>query len=42
VITAERNTRDIELGAFRARAELAKRRAALDRATGRLPGGGVL
>ncbi len=41
VMTAERNARELELDAFRARAELAKRRAALDRATGRLPGGGA-
>lgn len=41
VIAAERNARDIELGELRARAELAKRRAALERALGRLPGGGV-
>jgi outer membrane protein TolC len=41
VITAERNARELELGAFRARAELSKRRAALDRAIGRLPGGGT-
>ena len=41
VITAERGARELELGAFRARAELSKKRTALDRATGRLPGGGA-
>jgi outer membrane protein, heavy metal efflux system len=41
VIAAERGARELELAAFRARAELSKRRAALDRATGRLPGGGA-
>ena len=41
VIIAERSARELELGSFRARADLAKRLAALDRATGRLPGGGM-
>lgn len=39
VIGAERGLRDIELAAFRARAEAWTRQAALDRAVGRLPGG---
>jgi cobalt-zinc-cadmium efflux system outer membrane protein len=41
VITAERGAREIELDAYRARTELSKRLAALDKATGRLPGGGL-
>ena len=41
VIGAERGLRDIELAAFRARAEAWRRQAALDRAVGRLPGGGA-
>jgi outer membrane protein TolC len=41
VITAERSAREIELGSYRARTELSKRLAALDKATGRLPGGGI-
>lgn len=41
VITAERSARERELAALAAQAELSKRRAALDRATGRLPGGGT-
>ncbi len=41
VITAERSAREIELASYRARAELSKRLVALDKATGRLPGGGV-
>lgn len=41
VIAAERSARDLEIGAARARAQLSKRRTALDKATGRLPGGGV-
>ena len=41
VITAERSAREIDLGSYRARTELSKRLAALDKATGRLPGGGA-
>jgi outer membrane protein TolC len=41
VITAERSAREIELGSYRARTQLSKRLAALDKATGRLPGGGL-
>ena len=41
VITAERTAREIELASYRARTELSKRLAALDKATGRLPGGAV-
>ncbi len=41
VITAETSARSLELAATAARAELSKRRTALDRATGRLPGGGA-
>jgi cobalt-zinc-cadmium efflux system outer membrane protein len=41
VINAERGLRDIELGAFRARADAWRRQAALDRAVGRLPQGGT-
>ncbi|HSN29445.1 MAG TPA: TolC family protein [Kofleriaceae bacterium] len=41
VITAERSAREIELASYRARTELSKRLVALDKATGRLPGGGV-
>jgi outer membrane protein TolC len=41
VITAERNARELELASYRARTELSKRLVALDKATGRLPGGGV-
>ena len=41
VITAERSAREIELGSYRARTELSKRLAGLDKATGRLPGGAV-
>jgi outer membrane protein TolC len=41
VITAERGARELELEAYRARTELSKRLAALDKATGRLPGGGL-
>lgn len=39
VIGAERGLRDIELAAFRARADAWRRQAALDRAVGRLPQG---
>lgn len=41
VITAERTAHEIELASYRARTELSKRLVALDKATGRLPGGGV-
>ncbi|HEY1557396.1 MAG TPA: TolC family protein [Kofleriaceae bacterium] len=41
VINAERGLRDIELGAFRARADAWRRQAALDRAVGRSPQGGM-
>lgn len=41
VIAAEHGIRDLEVSAARARAQLAKRRSALDKATGRLPGGGM-
>ncbi|HET9992594.1 MAG TPA: TolC family protein, partial [Kofleriaceae bacterium] len=41
VLAAEHGARDVEIGAARARAQLSKRRTALDKATGRLPGGGV-
>lgn len=39
VVSAERGLRDIELAAFRARAEAWRRQATLDRAVGRLPQG---
>jgi outer membrane protein TolC len=39
VIGAQRGLREIELAAVRARADVWKRQAALDRATGRAPGG---
>jgi cobalt-zinc-cadmium efflux system outer membrane protein len=39
VIGAQRGLREIQLAAVRARADVWKRRAALDRATGRTPGG---
>lgn len=38
VIGAERGLREVQLAAFRARADAWRRRAELDRATGRLPG----
>ncbi|MGE5186744.1 MAG: TolC family protein, partial [Acidobacteriota bacterium] len=41
VLSAETSARELELAADAARAELSKRRTALDRATGRLPGGGA-
>ncbi|HEX4420072.1 MAG TPA: TolC family protein [Kofleriaceae bacterium] len=40
VINAERGLREVQLGGFRARAEVWGRRAALDRALGRMPGEG--
>jgi len=39
VIAAQRGLREIQLAALRARADVWKRQAALDRATGRTPGG---
>jgi outer membrane protein, heavy metal efflux system len=39
VISAERGLREVELAAFRARADAWRRAAALDRAIGRVPGG---
>ena len=41
VLAAERGQRELQLTALRARAELSRRRATLDRAVGRLPGGGA-
>jgi outer membrane protein TolC len=41
VVSAERGLRDIELAAYRARAEAWRRQAAIDRAVGRLPQGGT-